>query len=214
MVVIPGLGGDAAQFAPLVAELSSSFRVLIFDPRGGGRSDKPEAPYSIEMMADDAAGLMDALDVTSAHVFGFSMGGRIALSLALDHPARVESLVLAGTSARTVERWPARLLRVATDRVPRLGALDRFDPRPVGAYLRQQRAWRAFDCSARLGEIRVPTLILHSRDDEIVPYARAREMQAAITGSRLVGGEGGHLFVVAAATPRVASDVRGFVASL
>ena len=214
LLLIPGLGGDVGQFRPLIDELAASFRVLAFDPRGAGRSARPDVPYSIEMMANDAARLMDAVEVPRAHVFGFSLGGRVALAHALMHPERVESLVLAGTAARSVDDRRTRLRHAVAARVPRLRLLQRFDPRPVGGYLRQERAWRDFDCSARLGEIRVRALILHARDDLVVPYERAVELHAALENSRLVPFAGGHLFVLTAATPSVSSDVRDFVASL
>src|ERR1700682_6342451 len=77
-------------------------RVLAFDTRGAARTDKPDAPYSIEMMAGDTNGLMEALGISDATVLGVSMGGRIALSLTLAHPERVARLVLVSTSAAEV----------------------------------------------------------------------------------------------------------------
>jgi 3-oxoadipate enol-lactonase len=70
-----------------------------FDNRGAGRTDKPDAPHTIELMAKDTAALMDALSLERANVLGISMGGRIALELALSCPNRVGGLVLVSTSA-------------------------------------------------------------------------------------------------------------------
>jgi len=88
--------------------------VVAFDNRGAGRTDRPDAPYTIAMMAGDAAGLMDALSIERAHILGISMGGRIALELALSCPARVGKLVLVSTSAagrgKVTMSWPVRLL--------------------------------------------------------------------------------------------------------
>src|SRR5208283_5023782 len=79
ILMIMGLGASSAAWDPgLVAELARTFRVITFDNRGTGQSDKPDAPYSIEMFADDAAGLLGKLEVPRAHIFGVSMGGMIA----------------------------------------------------------------------------------------------------------------------------------------
>jgi 3-oxoadipate enol-lactonase len=101
---------------PVISELAGGCEVVAFDNRGAGRTDKPDAPYTITMMAADAAGLMDALSIARANVLGISMGGRIAIELALCHPSRVGKLVLISTSAagrgKLVKSWPMRLLSV------------------------------------------------------------------------------------------------------
>ncbi len=74
--------------------MAERYRVILFDNRGAGRSDQPPGPLTMEQMAKDAAGLLDALGIDHAHVFGGSMGGMIALQMALDYPERVDKLVL------------------------------------------------------------------------------------------------------------------------
>jgi pimeloyl-ACP methyl ester carboxylesterase len=100
LLMIMGLGASSAVWDPdLVNELARSFGVITFDNRGTGQSEKPDAPYSIEMFADDAAGLLDNLNIPRAHIFGVSMGGMIAQEFALRHAPRVVTLTLGCTTA-------------------------------------------------------------------------------------------------------------------
>ncbi|MCS6817122.1 MAG: alpha/beta hydrolase [Blastocatellia bacterium] len=98
LLLIAGLGFGVWSWFRQIPELSQQVRVIAFDNRGAGLSEKPDCEYTIEMMADDAAGLLRALNVTRAHVLGHSMGGYIAQELALRHPEVVSSLILASTS--------------------------------------------------------------------------------------------------------------------
>jgi len=98
LVMIHGAQGDQTSFDGLAPQFSDRYRVLRFDQRGSGLSDKPDMPYSIAMLADDTAALMDHLGLAPAHVFGISMGGTIAQELALRHPAKIRSLVLGCTT--------------------------------------------------------------------------------------------------------------------
>ena len=98
LLLIMGWGCNAATWKPQVPGLAERFRVITFDNRGVGRSSAPKQSYTVPQMARDTAGLLDALGIERAHVFGISMGGMIAQELALTHPERVDSLLLGCTS--------------------------------------------------------------------------------------------------------------------
>jgi pimeloyl-ACP methyl ester carboxylesterase len=97
LLCIMGFATDSMGWLLQVPEFSKRYRTIVFDNRGVGRSSKPSGAYTIHEMADDAAGLLDQLDVDRAHVLGLSMGGMIAQELVLRHPHRVRGLVLAAT---------------------------------------------------------------------------------------------------------------------
>lgn len=84
--------------APLINALSQEFKTILFDNRGAGQTDVPEGEYTIKMMADDTAGLMDVLNIEQANILGSSMGGIIAQELALNYPKKVKNLILWASS--------------------------------------------------------------------------------------------------------------------
>ena len=194
LVLIPGLSADVSDYARLIAELARHFRVIAFDNRGAGRSDKPDAPYSIQMMSDDAAALLDALGIGPAHIVGTSMGGRVGVDLALRHPEHVRSLILVSTAMRPAPEtlWRRLLLDVLPRVMPMRGS--RAHPQPYYAFVRQRQASRSYDASTQLSEIHVPTFILHGRNDRTTPLRLAEEMHARIAGSQMITFPGGHIF--------------------
>ncbi|MCA1665284.1 MAG: alpha/beta fold hydrolase [Myxococcales bacterium] len=194
------------------------FRVIRYDNRDVGLSTKTAQLYTLDDMADDGAGLLDALDLPSAHVVGASMGGYIAQLLALRHPRRVRSLciIMSSTGAHDVggaapDILPMLLQPMPSDRAgyleyrvriarrlsstsyefdePRIRALsgacyDR-DFFPLGGQRQLAAVMRASDRTARLAEIRVPTVILHGNDDPIVNVSGGEALARAIPGATL-----------------------------
>jgi len=194
LLLINGLGADITLLTAIMNSFARRCRVVAFDNRGAGRTDKPDVPYTIEMMAADTAALLDVLRLERVNVLGISMGGRIALELALSHPDRVGRLVLVSTSAagrgKVTVSWPIRLLLP----LKWAGLLRGKYPQPRYAYLRQRRASTSYDATNRLGNIHAPTLILHGRRDRSMPVQLAERMHAAIHGSQIEIFRSGHMF--------------------
>lgn len=241
LVMIMGLGANLDWWGPeIVDRLARRYRLLLFDNRGAGRTEKPATRYSIRMFADDTAALMDAVGIERAHVLGVSMGGMIAQELALNHPGRVERLILACTNCGVLRSVPPsmRVLAWLTARnVPpetlkerqlRLMFPDRFvarqreqieaywqragrHPTPVDAFRRQFGAILRFNSYGRLRRIQAPTLVMTGDEDILVPPRNAEILAARIPGARLeVFPGGGHGFI-AQFPDRFCEVVEGFL---
>jgi 3-oxoadipate enol-lactonase len=190
--------------------------VLAFDNRGTGLSPKPPGPYSIEELADDAASVLDARGIECADVYGHSMGGFVALALALRRPELVRSLVLVGTGAghgyepmpaETLETWMSVAGLPLEDAIRRTfptgfsaGWIDehpseyanwlaaRLDPPTPPACWKAQ--FEAAVCwveeGAAVERIEAPALVIHGDDDRIVPIANGRSLVARLPNAELV----------------------------
>jgi pimeloyl-ACP methyl ester carboxylesterase len=108
LLLISGTGWSGEHWKlEQVPYFSSSYRVIVFDHRGTGRSDRPAMNYTTRMFADDAVEMLDALGIDEpVHAVGHSMGGRVAQWIALDHPERVRSLVLASSGPGPIDDRP------------------------------------------------------------------------------------------------------------
>jgi pimeloyl-ACP methyl ester carboxylesterase len=193
LLLLPGAGQPLTDLRPLVYELARSWRVIVVDNRGAGRSSAPRGPYTIEQMADDTRAMLDHLDVEKAHVVGISMGGRIALHLTLEHPQRVNRLVLISTGARVGgPRWRIRL-GVVLARLPIVGSPS---PQPFHAMMAQFEASTRYDCTSRLAEIGQPALILQGRTDPLALPALAEQLHAGLRDAQLILFDAGHRLVL------------------
>jgi pimeloyl-ACP methyl ester carboxylesterase len=224
VLLISGLGAVMEQWRRIEPALSARYRTIRFDSRGMGHTSVPPGPYSIEGMADDAAAVLDAAGIDSAHVIGLSMGGMIAQELTLRHPARVRSLVLGCTTCggragvlATKEVGAALNPNPALSKEEAFWAVAPFIyaastprttleddlavrlrvTRTLEGYVGQLQAVRAWKGTHdRLGTIAVPTLIVHGEQDLLIPPENGSILARAIPGSQLVMLPGAaHMFM-------------------
>jgi len=208
LVVLGGLGLDVSEMGMLTGPLAQRFQVIAIDNRGSGRSAKPPGPDTVEQMAADAAGVMDHLGLPRAHLAGISLGGRIAMALALDWAKRVDRLVLVATGPRAAgARWLVRAGMMIAD-LPGVRGRHRQPPYAMKA---QFDATTRFDCTSRLPQIKAPTLIVHGTSGHIAPLAGAEQMHELIPRSRLVLIHGGHLAPLLTQHRRLVSEISTFL---
>ena len=117
LVLIQGVGFDAAAWAPVLRRLRRRFRLVVLDNRGVGESDAAEGWYTVSTMVEDVVAVLNAEDMDEAHVLGVSLGGMVAQELAIRHLGRVDRLVLVSTTSGWPFTYPlparsARLLAV------------------------------------------------------------------------------------------------------
>nr|QQL01623.1 esterase 1 [uncultured proteobacterium] len=216
LLLIMGLGAPAAAWDPIfVQTLTKTHQVIIYDNRGTGLSDKPDMPYSIAMFASDAVGLLDALNIPRAHVFGVSMGGMIAQELAIHYPQRVASLILGCTTPGGKHAVPAppeslKALEGRAGLTPEeairegwklsfseefihthKAELEAHIPRllaqltPRFAYERHFQATMTLRVFKQLKEIQAPTLVATGRDDMLIPAVNSEILAREIPGAEL-----------------------------
>jgi pimeloyl-ACP methyl ester carboxylesterase len=215
LLLIQGMSGTHVSWGePFRGPLEESFDVVAFDNRGIGLSAPIDGPFTIAEMAADTAGLLDALEIESAHVVGISMGGMIAQELALAHPERLRSLTLGCTycggpgSGLMPEENARKLMEglASGDREKAIRASYEVNLSPAfradeGRYAAfhematrvpaakqtielQVQAIFGHDTSGRLGGISVPTLIVHGTVDGVLPFANGELIASLMPAAR------------------------------
>ena len=205
------LATDLSMWDPTVPALQERFRVLRYETRGHGRTDAPKGAYTLEQLADDALGLLKALNIERTHWVGLSMGGMIGQTLALKAPHVFSSLSLCDTSSRipaeakaawqdrirtaesegmeplvepTLARWFTEPFRKSRkDVIDKVATMIRTTP-PAG-YAGCCHAISALDLTDRIHAIKMPTIAIVGADDPGTPVAAHKVIHERIAGSRL-----------------------------
>jgi aminoacrylate hydrolase len=223
LFLVPGLGGDGRFWGANVEALAQKFTVVVHDHRGTARSTLSKITYSVEQMADDALQLIDGLGFDKVHWCGHSTGGAMGQVLAIEHPGRLDRLVLSSTWAKT-DAFFRRLFEVRSLMLERLGPAaylkssalalnmpawvrdhdadlsaaeakaDETIPLPE-IVLSRIAAIVAHDRRADLQKVRAPTLAICARDDTVTPLYFTEELVRLVPGARAyVLADGGHAY--------------------
>lgn len=207
-----GLATDLTMWDELTGALRDRYRVLRYDARGHGQSAAPAGDYSLDQLVEDAAAILDALDVKQTHFAGLSMGGMIGLGLLIHHPHRMKSAVIADSRhtttpdftkawldriaavrksgieavvASTVSRWSSAGLSLRNPAaVARMEAMVRGTS--ANGYCGCAAALARLNYGSSLSEIDAPTLVICGDEDHGAPPENSRQMSAMIKGSRFV----------------------------
>jgi aminoacrylate hydrolase len=223
VLLVTGLGGFAGFWREQIPAFGRSFDVVTHDHRGIGQSDHTRGGYTVERMARDVLGLMDALGIERAHVIGHSTGGAIAQVLAIEHPERLGAVVISASWTKS-DPYFRRLFQLRKDILHRMGPEAYLQSATLFLYppwwvscnnerLRQLEAQNlaaisapeiiaqridaivAFDRTAQLGRIKTPTLVVGAVDDVITPSYFSEELARRIPGAELkLFPKGGHCF--------------------
>jgi len=224
VIFVAGLAGHASFWREQIPAFSKKFDTIAFDQRGVGESDHSRIAYTMERMADDVVKLMDALEIEKAHLVGHSTGGAMAQILAVEHPKRLASMVLAGcwTKADAFSRrcyglrknllknqgpeayvesttlffYPPFWIAKNNEKARQLEAQALATLSAPEIINSRIDAILAFDRTADLGKIKTPTLVTCAQDDIITPAYFSEELARLIPGAEAkFFPQGGHNFI-------------------
>ena len=206
LLLISGQALDRAMWGGVAPLLAQSFQVIRYDARGTGASGKPDTPYSTRLFAADAVSILDAAGLPRAHVYGFSMGGRVGQYIAIDHPDRVGALILGATGPgghHAIPKPPdidAMLLRGPRSAIaaefyapaflathPDVFVTPKLPPHARRLHFAASEAHDAWD---DLPRITAPTLVIHGTADRMSDPRNGALLAECIPGARLALIEG------------------------
>jgi rifampin ADP-ribosylating transferase len=233
VVMLHAWGETRRSFDRLVELLPADVRVVAFDQRGVGDSDKPTVGYRLAEIAADIVGLLDALDVPAAWLMGSSSGGYVAQQVALDHPERLLGLVLVGAPRSLAGRDPfgeiledfhdpvtADDIKVLNERLELPASIPRefIEVQDAAALTIPRHVWLAAyrglveaPPPTETGTIRVPTLLLSGADDDLLGPTDASRLAASIPGTQHRPYQGTGHFVLWERPGWVARDIVDFI---
>ena len=214
VLMIQGLGASKNAWNLQRIAMATRFRIISFDNRGAGRSDKPIVPFTLEQMAEDAIAVLDAAGIETAHVVGASMGGVISQIVAVKHPHRVRSLTLVCTACRN-HPWRQELLQSWAKTAEEKGMIEvgkeaaqwvmsprsfrRLVPaftwmgplaalRPRHSFVSQIHAIlnTREDLVDQLSTITAPTMVIVGNQDILTPRGDSEEIAERIPNAELV----------------------------
>ena len=210
LLVANSLMANGSMWDGNVAALSDRYRVLRYDKRGHGASGVSNGPYTIAQLADDAIGLLDALQIDKAHFMGLSIGGMIGQQLGARFPERILSLSLCNTASEMPPRslWEERFAIARAQGIVGLvdGTIQRWFTAPfikrapqeiekvrqmilgtnLDGYIACGSAVRDMAQSTMLLKIKTPTLVLSGRDDPACTVDQGTVLHRLIDHSKMV----------------------------
>src|SRR5271156_653158 len=229
VVLSNSLGTNLAMWDAQIPALAQEFRVLRYDSRGHGQSDVTPGPYTIETLGRDVVGLLDALQIPSAHYCGLSIGGLIGQWLGIHAAKRFKSLTLCNTAARigTIDGWNTRIATIKEGGIAPIanGVVSRWftedfakrEPTWVEAarqmllhtspegYAATCAALRDEDLRESIAAICTPTLVISGAQDAAVTAADGRFVSEKIPGAQYLELNAAHLSNIEAAEPFTAA---------